>query len=128
MRSQWRRRGSKKAVSEVELNVQGRGAINMALQVGLISEEMIVAVAMPSPDAVFETGLPMCPPERKERKLTCERPRIVSPVRLESKICRIPAIFSYSAGRAAGFLYCPDCVAERSGFEPSVQVLARTTV
>jgi hypothetical protein len=27
-----------------------------------------------------------------------------------------------------GFLCSPDCVAEREGFEPSVQVLARTTV
>jgi hypothetical protein len=26
------------------------------------------------------------------------------------------------------FLCSPDCVAEREGFEPSVQVLARTTV
>jgi hypothetical protein len=28
----------------------------------------------------------------------------------------------------AEFLCSPDCVAEREGFEPSVQVLARTTV
>jgi len=40
--------GFKKAVSEVvELNVQGRVAINMALQVGLISEEMLVTGAAP---------------------------------------------------------------------------------
>jgi hypothetical protein len=28
----------------------------------------------------------------------------------------------------AGILFSPDCMAEREGFEPSVQVLARTTV
>jgi hypothetical protein len=40
--------GFKKAVSEVvELNVQGRVAINMALQVGQISEEILVTGAAP---------------------------------------------------------------------------------
>jgi hypothetical protein len=40
--------GFKKAVSEtVELNVQGRVAVNIALQVGQISEEMIVTGAAP---------------------------------------------------------------------------------
>ena len=40
--------GFKKAVSElVELNVQGRVAINMTLQVGQISEEMLVTGAAP---------------------------------------------------------------------------------
>jgi len=40
--------GFKKAVSEVvELNVQDRIAINMALQVGQISEEMLVTGAAP---------------------------------------------------------------------------------
>jgi hypothetical protein len=40
--------GFKKAVSEVvELNVQGRLAINMALQVGRITEEVLVTGAAP---------------------------------------------------------------------------------
>ena len=40
--------GFKKAVSEiVELNVQGRVAVNIALQVGQISEEMVVTGAVP---------------------------------------------------------------------------------
>jgi hypothetical protein len=45
-----------------------------------------------------------------------------------SKIREIAAISSDLVGIGARFLCVPDCVAEREGFEPSVQVLARTTV
>jgi hypothetical protein len=43
-------------------------------------------------------------------------------------LSRTRAFFAYFDRRTAGFLCSPDCVAEREGFEPSVQVLARTTV
>ena len=52
----------------------------------------------------------------------------LSPVLFAGKTCGIAAIFSDSCSNVARFLCNPDCVAEREGFEPSVQVLARTTV
>ncbi len=54
--------------------------------------------------------------------------KILSPVRLGGKTYGIAAIFSDSCSSTAKFLCDPDCVAEREEFEPSVQVLARTTV
>ena len=41
---------------------------------------------------------------------------------------RIAAIFHNSWTKAGEFLCNPDCMAEREGFEPSVPVLASTTV
>jgi hypothetical protein len=38
------------------------------------------------------------------------------------------SVIALHSPSAAEFLCNPDCVAERVGFEPSVQVLARTTV
>jgi hypothetical protein len=52
----------------------------------------------------------------------------LSPVRFEGKTYGIAAIFSASCSNAAQFLCSPDGVAEREGFEPSVPVLASTTV
>jgi len=49
----------------------------------------------------------------------------LSPVRFGGKTAAISRNFGENA---AEFLCNPDCVAEREGFEPSVQVLARTTV
>lgn len=46
-----------------------------------------------------------------------------SPVRFEAETCGIAAIFGDSCSNAARFLCNPDCVAERSGFEPSVPFL-----
>ncbi len=50
----------------------------------------------------------------------------LSPVRFKGKTCRIAAIFNDSCSNAALFLSIPDCVAEREGFEPSVQHLSAT--
>ena len=52
----------------------------------------------------------------------------LSPVRFKGKTREIAAIFSESCSNAARLLCDPDCVAEREGFEPSVPVLASTTV
>jgi hypothetical protein len=52
----------------------------------------------------------------------------LSPVRFDGETCAIAAISRDFQRNAAGFLCVPDCVAERAGFGPSVQVLARTTV
>jgi hypothetical protein len=54
--------------------------------------------------------------------------RPLSPGRFEGKSSGITAIFSDTCSNAAQFLCNPDCVAEREGFEPSVPVLASTTV
>jgi hypothetical protein len=39
-----------------------------------------------------------------------------------AKICEIAAIYRDFQEDTACFLWSPDCVAEREGFEPSVQV------
>jgi hypothetical protein len=52
----------------------------------------------------------------------------LSPVRFKGKTCGIAAIFADSCSNTARFLCNLDCVAEREGFEPSVPVLASTTV
>jgi len=52
----------------------------------------------------------------------------LSPVRFRGGNRRIAAISRNFGGNAAEFLCNPDCVAEREGFEPSVPVLASTTV
>ena len=52
-----------------------------------------------------------------------------STVRLvEQKLPTMGIIREFSGRTKAEILCSPDCVAEREGFEPSVQVLARTTV
>ena len=51
-----------------------------------------------------------------------------SAVRFFRAQSRNRAIFAYFGGRKADFLCSADCMAEGKGFEPSVQVLARTTV
>jgi hypothetical protein len=62
----------------------------------------------------------MCLPE-KARKVTAfaaESP--FSPVRFVGNNREIRAFFAYFGDRSAGFLCIADCVAEGSGFEPSV--------
>jgi hypothetical protein len=41
---------------------------------------------------------------------------------------KIPPISRDFQDNPGGFLFASDCVAEREGFEPSIQVLARITV
>jgi hypothetical protein len=67
--------------------------------------------------------------QRKEAKVGgCRLFRPVSPVQFPGKSRTIAAISKDYHRDSADFLCNPDCMAEREGFEPSVQVLARTTV
>jgi hypothetical protein len=71
----------------------------------------------------------MCPPEKSQKSGRTECgavPSLQSDLFWENR--EIRALFVYLGPKRAEFLCSPDCVAEREGFEPSVQVLARTTV
>jgi hypothetical protein len=71
----------------------------------------------------------VCAQRRKTlESLAAGSGRTLSPVRFDDETCAIAAISSDFQRNAAGFLWNSDCVAEREGFEPSVPVLARTTV
>jgi hypothetical protein len=72
-------------------------------------------IALCSPDGVFETGLPMGPPEKRATHLARGIKRTLSPVWFDGETCAIAAISSDFQMNAAGFLYNPDCVAEREG-------------
>ncbi len=67
-----------------------------------------------------------------QRKPAITRSRLLdspfSPVRFGGLLSRNRAYFAYFEGRSADFLCSLDWVAEREGFEPSIQVLARITV
>jgi hypothetical protein len=79
--------------------------------------------ALHSPNALLETGLRMCPPEksRNSDRLRCRAVRSLQSG-LSGHNREIRAISAYFGGRRADFLCSSDCVAEREGFEPSVQV------
>src|SRR5258708_8837020 len=49
-----------------------------------------------------------------------------SPVRLVRGLSRIQACFACFNGRTADILCCPDCVAERVGFEPTLPFRVNT--
>jgi len=80
-------------------------------------------IALHSPDALVETGLRTCPPEKNQgvAAFYAEQSVLYSPVRwaIIAKNGRLSRIFEEMV---AEFLCSPDCVAERKGFEPSVQV------
>jgi hypothetical protein len=109
-----------------------------------------LVIALHSPSALPETGLPMCPQE-KGRQINAIRSRVVHSLQsalrakyyqiraclayfaakaghflysldllAERETCRIAAIFNDSCSNAALFLCNPDCVAEGEGFEPPV--------
>jgi hypothetical protein len=71
----------------------------------------------------LETGLRKCPPEKSKDS---DRLRCWAVRSLQSGLHRnnreIRAFFAYFVSRGAEFLCSSDCVAERQGFEPSVQV------
>ena len=70
-----------------------------------------------------------CPLQRKTpENRAAAFDETLSPVRFEGKTYGIAAISIDSCSNTALFLCNPDCVAEREGFEPSVPVLASTTV
>jgi hypothetical protein len=51
-----------------------------------------------------------------------------SPVRFADELSRNTAVFRLIRREEAGFLCIPDCVAEREGFEPSIELLDPITV
>src|ERR1039458_8867790 len=59
---------------------------------------------------------------KRPQSLPAKLSRTLSPVRFESKSCGIAPISCNSQSNPGGFLCTSDCVAEGSGFEPSVQV------
>jgi hypothetical protein len=61
------------------------------------------------------------------QSLEAEFTTALSPVRFQSDNRVITAFSSGFARNAVWFLCDPDCMAEREGFEPSVQVLATLT-
>jgi hypothetical protein len=71
----------------------------------------------------------MCLPEKGRHRTASDAEQSVlrSPV-CQRKIAKIRAFLAYFGLGRSDFLCSADCVAEREGFEPSVQVLARTTV
>jgi hypothetical protein len=77
---------------------------------------------------LVEAGLSVCHPEKNAAKVVSgvQRDTLSGPVRAqESPNCGNLRDFH---DNAAGFLCNSDCLAEREGFEPSIQVLARITV
>ena len=65
-------------------------------------------------------------PLRRKRlqSLLAAMRRTSSPVRFESKSCGIAPVSCNFQRNPGGFLCTPDCVAEREGFELSVQLVA----
>ena len=68
-------------------------------------------IPLHSPSGVIETGLHLCPPEKKARKLARKIGWDTSPVRFERGGRGITAISNDSQRKAAGFIGNPDCVA-----------------
>ncbi len=70
----------------------------------------------------------MCPSEKKAHNIASgvQRDTFSSPV-LQQNVPNYGHLALFSE-ECRGVLCSSDCVAEREGFEPSVQVFARTTV
>jgi hypothetical protein len=65
---------------------------------------------------------------KRPQSLLASLSRTLLPVRRKSKSCEIAPISWNFRSNPGGFLCTSDCVAEREGFEPSIQVLAHITV
>src|ERR1017187_6562356 len=101
-----------------------RARASSADKVKLLSPHDRFVIALHSPDRVVETGLLVCPPEKKGCKsLPAAMSRTLSPVRFERKRCGIAPISRNFKSNPGGFLCTSDCVAEGEGFELSVRFL-----
>jgi len=82
-----------------------------------------LVIALHSPIALLETGLHMYSPE-KSRDSDALHCRVVHSLQsgLSRKNREIRHVSRILREIEAGILCSPDCVAEREGFEPSVQV------
>ncbi len=85
-----------------------------------------LVIALHSPRALPETGLPMCPPE-KGRQLDAIQSRAVHSLQftLLTKYCETRACFAYFAAKGGAVSLQLDLLAERLGFEPSLPFVAR---
>jgi hypothetical protein len=75
-----------------------------------------------------KTKLPAGGPEIKAATLADDVEDETFSGSVRTTIRRIAAISCYSRNNPGGFLFTSDCMAERGGFEPPIQVLARITV
>ncbi len=75
-----------------------------------------------STDGSLKTGLRVCPPAKNAPK-HCLRSAAGHSLRssLRARVEEIAALVRDFQSNAAGFLYSPDCMAEREGFEPPVR-------
>ena len=116
-------------LSETALWEAPKSTPKMPTQVKFPRPNPLLLIALYSPGALLETGLRMCLPEKSQGS---ERLRCWAVRSLQSGLSRnnreIRACFAHFGGNESRFLRSSDCVAKREGFEPSVQVLARTTV
>jgi hypothetical protein len=110
--------GQKKGSSEVPKPVS-----MMPTEVNSLCMNLRLLIAFHSLYALLETGLRVCPPE-KSRAVTlfnAEYSVLSSPV-CRRRIAKYGHPSRILRKVEAGFLCSPDCVAERVGFELSVQV------
>jgi hypothetical protein len=98
-------------------------------KVNSLTPNLRLVIALRSPNALLEAGLRMCLPEKSQDRdrIRCRAVRSLQSG-LSGNNRKIRACFAYFGVQRPEFLCNPDCVAEGEGFEPSVQVLARTTV
>jgi hypothetical protein len=99
---------------------RGGTAFPNAYDVKALSPHHRFAIALHS---LMESLKPDCAcvlQRKAPENLPADFDRTLSPVRFEGKTCGIAAILSDSCSKAARFLCNPDCVAERSRFEPSL--------
>jgi hypothetical protein len=80
-----------------------------------------IVIALHSPNAMFETGLRMCLPEKSQdsNRIRCRAVRSLQSG-LFGNNREIRALFAYFSARRAEFLCRADCVAEGEEFELSV--------
>ena len=99
--------------------VRFRNQVKVLTKVKSLSPNHRIVIALYSPGGVVETGLPMCPPEKRARKLACggsvgQFLQSGLTAKLAELRRRFLAIFG---AMQPNFLCIPDCVAERVGFE-----------
>src|ERR1700731_1122859 len=80
-----------------------------------------VLIAMHSPAGVVETGLGICPPEKRLESWREELRTRFSPVRFERKNCGIAAISRDFQDNAGRFLCTSDLLVALPGIEPGFE-------
>jgi hypothetical protein len=78
-------------------------------------------IALHSPDGVVETGLRLCPPEKKGLKAGEEATARFSPARFEGNNREIAPIFHKFLSNLGGFLCTSDWLVALPGIEPGFE-------